>query len=624
MFRSPPVSLFPLVLSVVLATPLAAQTPVVRGVTLSTAGLALIESDVTLAEGPLRFSVPRSAINDVLKSLLIADPAGAVAVLTMDGPNAFDDAFAALPLDPDAVGDPVQLLRAMTGAPLRVTRRGEVLAGTLMGVSERQGENGRYPVVNLSTSDGLRSLPLDEAATVALDDPADRDVLASALAAWAAGRSPNRVALTLTTDVSATRDASLVWVQAAPVWRTAWRAIDTGDGALQLSGWAVVENATGQTWDSVTLTLATGAIRAIEARLYERELAPRDSDRRFEPAPVMAAAPMLRAEALSMPMPAPAPVPVTADDGDSFSRFTLTTPVTLAAGQMASLPFLSETLADARLTHYRGGSGARHPDIALRIENPLPLRLPAGVLTLYEQGRGHAGDAMIPELPPGAEEIVTFARDTAVELREDHGVTETLREMRLIAGVLEVVEDLQRTVTYRIAGAPQGDRQLTLDHPRRDGWTVTTQGGEERLDAWRWRLDIPAAGSVRFDVIERQPRLRRVVVSDIDLPTLAAWQGRSPDPALAARLGQIRELREGIAGAERQEQGLAAEIAELEREQQRLVSLIVQLGDGPANADRRARVDAIDTEIAARAEGIARARAQAEALRADLAAALAR
>lgn len=609
----------------VLALPLQAETSV-RAITLSTAGLAMIEATGRLGEVPLRLSVARTDIDDFLKTLWVLDPSGAVAHLTMTGPGGFDDAFAHLPLGPDEVTDPARLLRAMIGAPIAVERRGERWEGINMGVTDRPCEHGPCPVLNLQARDGsLRSFEINDALSFTFSDAADRAHVSAALAAWRARGDDRRVDLALRSDDDAERDIGLVWLQSAPVWRTAWRAVDTPEG-IQLIGWAVVENATGLDWDDVQLTLATGATRNIAANLYDRRYARREEALMAESVPVMA--PMARGsmEMAAAPMPQmadSAAAPVTSDDGDSFSRFTLSMPVTLAAGQMISLPFLSENLPDARLVLYRGGQGERHPVIALSLENPLPLRLPAGVLTLYEQDRGHAGDAVIPEMAPGATEIVDFARDTAIEITEDSGTTETLREMRLVRGVLQVTEDLQRRTTYRITGAPQAGRELTLDHPRRNDWTVTgPSGAEETADAWRWRIPLPAGETIDHVVTERQPRLRRVGLMDIDLPTLAIWEQRATDPALQETLSELAALRTAITEANTRQRRADEQIDGLEREQARLVNLIVQLGDdSSANRERRARVDAIDAEIAAAedtkraaADAIDRLRARIEAL----------
>ena len=606
----------------VLALPLQAETSV-RAITLSTAGLAMIEATGNLGEDPLRLSVARSDIDDFLKTLWVLDPSGAVAHLTMTGPGGFDDAFAHLPLGPDEVTDPARLLRAMIGAPITVERRGERWEGINMGVTDRPCEHGPCPVLNLQADDGsLRSFEINDALSFTFSDAADRAHVSAALAAWRARGDDRRVDLALHSDDQDAREIGLVWLQSAPVWRTAWRAVDTPEG-IQLIGWAVVENATGLDWADVQLTLATGATRNIAARLYDRRYAHREEALMAESVPVMA--PMARGsmDMAAAPMPQmadSAAAETSADDGDSFSRFTLSMPVTLAAGQMISLPFLSENLPDARLTLHRGGRGETHPVIALALENPLPLRLPAGVLTLYEQGRGHAGDAEIPEMAPGATEIVDFARDTAIEIREETGTTETLREMRLVRGVLQVTEDLQRRTIYRITGAPQAERELTLDHPRRSDWTVTgPNDAEETADAWRWRITVPAAETVTHEVTERQPRLRRVGLLDIDLPTLALWEQRATDPALQETLAELGALRTAITDATTRQRRAAEDIEGLEREQARLVNLIVQLGDdSSANRERRARVDTIDAEIAAADEARRAAADEIDSLRAQI------
>jgi exonuclease VII large subunit len=106
----------------------------------------------------------------------------------------------------------------------------------------------------------------------------------------------------------------------------------------------------------------------------------------------------------------------------------------------------------------------------------------------------------------------------------------------------------------------------------------------------------------------------------MDTATLIAWQGRTPDAALAARLGRIAELRQQVAATEQALRRSQNDSLEREREQARLVNLIVQLGDdSAANRDRRARVDAIDAELAAAADDRARLAAQIEDLRRQIA-----
>ena len=580
-----------------LALPAAADTSAeIRAVTLSTAGLALIEAEGQQGPEGVHLPIRRADIDDFLKSLRLSDPGGGVPMLTLTGPGGVQDTFDALPFAPEALQDLRALLAAMTGAPVEAVRRGTTLSGALMGTRSvpctTEGQQGCI-ALNLRDHEGtLRQMLLDEATEITFTDTADRAAIGQGLEALRRNARALVLDVRLTSTQEAPRPVQLGWLQPAPVWKTAWRAEDGPDG-LHLTGWAVVENTTGQDWDDVSLTLATGAVQALDVQLYERlDAARKLAMPQIEPAyaPEMARGMMFEAQ---MDM-----APVAMDEGDAFSRYTLATPVSLQAGEMISLPFLRERLDEARLTLYRGGRGAAHPMIAIDFENPLPLRLPAGVVTLYEEGRGHAGDAMLPELAPGARDVIEFAQDTAVGVREDMTETQRLRSARIVNGILVTEDLLERRTRYRIEGAPQRDTDLTLAHPLRAGWNMQTPGGTPDLDATRFRVAVPAGEIVTQDVVETRAINTEIALLPLDADSLASWSSRVPDPEQRALLSQLQALRSEEAQLRRDITRAQAREAELVADQDRLVGLIVQLGDdSPATRDRRDRVDAIEAEI---------------------------
>lgn len=585
-----------LLLCTALTQPALAQTEL-QAITLSTAGVAMLEAEGQLGPDGLRLTLRRSDMNDFLKSLRIADPSGATPRLTMPGPGGLEDAFATLPFPPAALSDLTALIAAMQGAPARLTRRATTVEGLLMGTQPTPCDDGRAGclAVSLLNNDGqIVQIPLDDATAFVLTDATDRAALTTALDALRSQGRASRVEVSLTSADTMARRIGLGWLQPAPVWKTAWRAVDGPDG-LALTGWAVVENTTGQDWNSVSLTLATGAVRALDAQLYERLDVAREKAPQFAPMLAESAmtrsftdAPMIEAAAVQM------------SEGTSFSAYTLSDPVTLASGQMISLPFLQEQVENARLTLYRGGSFATHPMMALEVENPLPLRLPAGIVTVYDATRGHAGDAMMPELAPGDTAMVEFAEDTAVTIREDLAERATVVETAVTAGVLIATERLELTTSYRVEGAESGARTLTLLHPLRPGWQIGTQGGTPELDSTRFTLDLPEGEITRFDVVESRMNRTRLALLDLSETDLAFWEGRMPTP-------ETRALFETLRGLRADQTRLRNEIAELTTaeeiliaDQDRLARLITQLGDDSgANSDRRARVDAIEAEIAA-------------------------
>ena len=569
----------------------------IRGVTLSTAGLAMIEAEGLLSAEGLRVPVRRADIDDFLKSLRLSDPGDGVPMLTFAGPGAVQDRFDALPFGADALRDLAALVDTMIGAPVRAERHGRQLEGAVMGTRAIPCASGAYggcTALTLQDADGqLRQILLDEALELSFLDAADRDAIELGLETLRRDARARMLDLQLTSSDDSPRDVTLGWLQPAPIWKTAWRAEDGPDG-MTLTGWAVVENTTGQDWEDVSVTLATGATRAVQAQLYDRVQPQRDAA-----APPVLAAPMARSADQMMDM-AMEIAPAAMDESAAFSRYTLSTPVSLRAGEMISLPFLRETLEEARLTLYRGGSLDPHPLLAVEFTNPLPLRLPAGVVTVYERGRGHAGDAMMPELVPGAVEIIEFARDTALQVRE--AVAESIRveTARIVDGVLVTEDRVERRSTYRIEGAPDRATVLTIAHPRREGWELLTEGGQEGLDTTRFTVDVPNSEITSFELREARLIEHRVALLSLDVETLASWSAR-------VEIDEIRETLATLQGLRAQEANLRREVAQLEvhedaliADQARLVGLIVQLGDdSAATRSRRARVDEIDTEIAA-------------------------
>jgi hypothetical protein len=591
-----------------MAGPAFAETSI-RAVTLSTAGVAMIAATGAMDSNGLTLPIRRADIDDFLKSLRLSDPAGGVPALTLTGPGGIADTFAALPFGPEELTDLRALLNAMTGAPVTVTRRGIAQDGVLMGTRDvtcaGDGAKACVALALRGADDTLRQIALDEGTEVAFVDPADRAAMDRGLAALRGAARADQLAVRLTSTATDPREVTLGWLQPAPVWKTAWRAEET-DAGLVLTGWAVIENTSGQDWDQIELTLATGAVQALEAQLYNRvEAARKLATPQLEP--MLATAPMAaRSMAFESAMDM---TPVGMETSDSFSSFSLTTPVSLAAGDMLSLPFLQQTLPDARLTLYRGGSGDAHPSIALDFENPLPLRLPAGVLTLYATA-GHAGDAMVPELASGARARLEFATDNAVSVHEDRRDDARLVSARIVDGVLVAQEQLEARTTYHLEGAATDARVVTLLHPVRSGWQATgTDWQPDGLHHLRRDVALAAGSMEQAEIVETYVTGTRMALIDMDTTALAYWSSRLPDDATRITLTRLQDLRTQISALDDTRLRLGAKEGTLIADQQRLVSLIVQLGDdSAANTDRRARVDAIDAEITANRA----ARAQAE------------
>lgn len=545
------------------AAPVFAEVPV-RAVTLFEAGLAeisresrkvLFASDDVLLEDydpRLVLSVPQAQVDDVLKSLRIGGEV-ASAEIRLDGSAPVEDAFARLPVGPGEIGDLAALLDAMPGTPVTVHGPAgfEPVSGRVMGVTREGCETGPcVPTLLLRTEDGLVTLALDPSRRVVLAEPSLRARVDEALEALARnGAASDR---TLVIETESEGPVSLAYVVPAPAWKTAYRAVTGADGATRLQAWAVLENVSGADWDGVRLTLSSGAPKTLQAELTARDWRARDayeaqgSLKRGVPQLMVAE----RADAFmsleAAPMAELAPETVTRDRGLD-SRFTFPDPVDLDQGEMISLPFLSEEVPVERTLVWRGQLRDRtgNPDLVLRVENPLPIRLPAGIMTVSDE-TGYLGDAAFPVLVPGDAADVPFGQDQRVEIRETVSERSAERRVTVSRGAVRISERWVRSTDYRVS-APSGEAPaLTVLHPEEPGWAVSGVSPAQISDTSPsegdrvHRFELPA-GAVRLMVEEERPRTEIWQVSELPRERLVSLLTDRVSPEDRARLERILE-----------------------------------------------------------------------------------
>ena len=84
----------------------------IEAITLSSGGLAEIRRSIQVdGATELDFDVPLDQVNDILKSLLIRDPSGGVAAMTLDGLSPVEETFRRLPFTADDLNSLPDLLR---------------------------------------------------------------------------------------------------------------------------------------------------------------------------------------------------------------------------------------------------------------------------------------------------------------------------------------------------------------------------------------------------------------------------------------------------------------------------------------------------------------------------------
>lgn len=366
------------------------------------------------------------------------------------------------------------------------------------------------------------------------------------------------------------------------------------------------------------------------------------------PPPPMAAAPAPMAQPLAKTAPygsaagTPAVAAVRSAEAGAAEGaqvlFRYPQPVTVPNGGTLMMPIAARALPVERVALYQPASDGRHPLASLRLRNDGDTALPPGLLTFYDRqskpdmsksdGSGAAasayvGDARMATLPAGDSRLLSFAVDQAVTVDREEKPGRRLTRASIADGVLTLAVTDRQSTTYTVAGAPDGDRSLIIEHPRRPGWELAEPAGgkpDATAAAYRLPLAVPAGKTVTLTATLERPRQERIVLTDLTADQIAARADAAELPAeVRQALATLAGLRAAVAEKERRIADLERDRAERIADQDRLRENLKAL---PAGSDLHKRTLAKMAEAENRLDALARdlaaARGEAEAARQTL------
>jgi hypothetical protein len=586
----------------------AADAPPVRRVTLSTSGLADIERAGPVS-GPATLSLPIAldAVDDLLKTLVIQDPAGPPRAVRLPGQEPFAQEFRNLPFNPADLDGPASLLAAMRGAEVTVGGA-RSLAGKIVSVGAEteqlgNGQSRQRNRLTLLTPQGMDSVIIEEASQIAFADPTLRAQVERALAASLRHRAREQRVAEIVLSGTGEREVSLSYVIAAPLWKPSYRLLlPTAGDKAQLQGWAVLENMTGGDWTDVTLALTSGNPATYRQALYQSyyanraelpvqlQSAPRPKvDRGAQPA-AMAAAPAPAAsnirpgsqEFLAAPTSARGAgldsnrgiAQATAEEAVSQVAFQFPGTFSVPSGQSLMAPLIAKPLAMQMVSVYQPQTNATTPLAAVKLTNDSGVSLPAGILTIYAGDRADfAGDAQLPNFPRGETRLISFALDHKIQVQRTEAQTQSAAELSAAQGVIRSKRKLLHDTTYLIKAPVDEQRVLVIEHPRRQGFTLEDANNAE-VTPTHYRISVTLTPGesrslrVRMSwLLEEQNRL-----IDMDPGKTATWSQYATDgnnPQAIAAFATLANLRKILFEVERRLSELEARVLVIKSDQER-------------------------------------------------------
>lgn len=561
-------------------------------------------------------------VDDALKSLVVFDTLGTIGGVNLPGRQPLDEAFRDLPFTQADLQSPVTLLNALKGSQVSLDGgiTGRLIGVTSETEKTDAGTITRHRVTVMSDT-GMKSAVMENLNAVQFTEKAVQDQITRALEAVYTNRVKDQRTLNVTLNGEGKRDVALAYLQAAPLWKSTYRLVLPNEGAEDktalIQGWAVLENTTGQDWNDVAVTITSGSPVTYTQALYESYYLPRTNlpvkviDRVMPrvdggtigtaeqieqksrervlrkaegygggaemqmlaaaaPAPAMAEMAMDSAAnygATESYMPSVAPPDMaaaqTALAAETATQmlFTFPTPVTLPAGDSLMVPFISEKMDAQRLYVYQPETNSAHPLAAVKVKNDGDTGLPPGILTLFDGGAPnlvHVGDAEMPLIPAGEDRFISFALDTKTNIEQK---TEDDRQLGLITianGTFTQKVSWRNTTTYTAKAPANEDREIVIEHPRRDGWElIMPKGYEGEPDVtsthYRLTLNVKKGESQSMSITLRRDDAETMALTymnEADLDARMAAMGKDLPDDLRKAMDQVKVLRAAVAEQE--------------------------------------------------------------------------
>lgn len=597
-------------IAVVLSASLAqaADLPVTK-VILYKNGVAYYERSGEVKAGePGRLDFLASEMDDVLKSLVV-DAAGGVTRIRYELSEPLQRKLAGQGIQIDDQQPLVLLLDHWRGAHVEMKYGPTTLAGVIVtGRLAPLPQKGERQELTLLTDSGeLRLIDLGAVSDLKLTDAKLQQQLVDALSAIAQSRSKDKRAVFI--DAASGGKLTARYLIPSAVWKSSYRLAlaDTADSTLE--GWAIVDNASGEDWNHVDLTVVSGKPVSFISRLYEPKFLTRPEASLPDDQPVapvlyesammkkenardeivaggnagrMRAMRSMAAPAMAPPPPAPMAEAMMAGSGhlnvDTEAReagelfeYRFSAPVTAKKGESMLLPFLQQKIGARKLLVYSDRSQA-NPRNAAEITNSTGKTLDGGPITVYQAG-GYSGEALMETLKAGEKRLISYSVDQGTRVTTNFDTTSnTVRSFKASRGIITTRSAVVTTTTYTIVNADAKEKTLLIEHPVDPGQKlINPKADETSANKYRFSVKLPAKGNAKLAVVEERELQNSTMVSSMTPDVLGQYiQNKLLTPAARKQLEAIAGKKSDIAAVDNELHQIDTQTNEINRDQDRI------------------------------------------------------
>jgi hypothetical protein len=602
----------------------AAEELPVREVALFRSGVGyFLRQGAVQDDATIELSFKADEINDILKSMVLLDlDGGQIDSVGYASNEPLERRLAGFGLDLSGMPSVAELLFQLRGAPVSLQLVDRAVEGTVFGVEERQvpvedGVPSLERFVTVVGAEGMQTVPISKISRFTILDQKLQAELEKALVALAESRDPDKKRVTIRLSGEGEREVMAGYVAEMPVWKMSYRLMLDDTGAARLQGWAIVENTTDSDWEDVDLSLVSGqpvsfvmdlyeplfiqrpevavdVVALADAPVYEGEemmrgvmakaAAPRQAGRggggggnifggaggasRDRYAEDAAAGQSIQLGAALAGVAAAATGSV---EGEQFF-FQLNRPITLARRQSAMVPVLNEKLPIDRVSIFNASHLPNHPMRGVRLENASGMALMPGPVTVFD-GNLYGGDARLPRVAEGGEQVLSFAIDLDVDVKVDYKSTRSGRTLKIVKGVLTEIEKVRQRTIYTANNKDVLSREVVIEHPKDGNWKLVSPQEPDASTPNYYRFTVPLdeKTSDELEIVQEREVWSRTMLGNIGVPQLEALIiDGDVGPKVRKALELIVIRQQEITGLERQIDDVRSQLSEIEQDQRRI------------------------------------------------------
>jgi len=577
----------------------------------------------------LRFK--SAQINDILKSLVLEDlDGGKIGTISYPSQDPITKTLQGFQVDIASNPSLAELLNQLRGTRIRITVHTEQMDGIILGVEKRnkilpehEGPVVEEWMLNLLAGEVLRSIALDKAQKIEIQDAVLEQELHKALSVLAEDRNQDKKPVIIHFQGAGNRRVRLRYVIETPIWKSSYRLIlppKTGRDA-KLQGWAIVENQTDTDWNDIQLSLVSGRPISFIEDLYtpiylERpvvqpelytSLRPQRDEGGIASVPLAAGKEMRSLKMAAIDVPHAIAMPLEAyreDNGAVMEAFDPTRSIVSAASaaklgelfqytvgraslsrnRSAMFPILTENVEAERVSIFNVEVMPRNPLRGVFLRNATDKHVMQGPVTVFE-GNTYAGDAQIGNLPPGQERLLSYALDLEVSVDATQNRQESrIQTASIVKGVLHVSRKNVFSQDYTIQNKSDAERVVILEHRYRPGWKWVTPAPMETTETHaRLKQTVSSGKAETMMIVEEQVYGETIALLPTEINQLEFYNQSGQIPkAVREKLETVIALKRAMADSQSQIQEKRVALESLSKEQNRIRSNMKTVDSGSA------------------------------------------